>query len=329
MIKLKTSLLFIIGILTIISCSDDEPGEVEVCETNRYSEITFTDVDSTTVTYASADASTGHTDDLLMDVYTPVGDDLEERPVILWAFGGAFVSGDRSQMAGIARESARRGFVSATIDYRILTSIFPLPDSTDIIDIAVKASSDMKAAVRHFRRDAATSNMFRVDTDNIYVGGLSAGAITALMVGLVDDEDINTPFLQGVIDANGGIDGNTGDSDNRSYSSSVSGVLSLSGGVYDINFLDATDPPIFSVHGDADETVPYGFDFVRVFGFDLVKIHGSKAMFDYAQSIGLRNDLVTIEGGGHVDIYTDAEYSTARSNFYNLGFEFTKEEICQ
>lgn len=68
-------------------------------------------------------------------------------------------------------------YVAASIQYRL----FPLftlgfPDSIKIFNTAVKAVGDMKAAVRHFRDDAATVNQFRAGhAQHFYRGILSRG----------------------------------------------------------------------------------------------------------------------------------------------------------
>lgn len=331
------------AILLLFSCAEDpiadpiemepEPEVIEICDTDRYTSETFVEIDSLEdVMYAMSNMDTDHPEDLFMDIYMPAEgtDTLSQRPVMIWAFGGAFILGDRKQMTEYAIESAKLGYVSATIDYRKLPGFFPIPDSLDMMDIAVKASSDMKAAVRHFVMDANTTNVLKIDPEQIYLGGLSSGAITSIMTGAVDASDINSDFLQDLIDDNGGINGNTGSAENQSYSYDVAGIINLSGGVYQLDFIDADDPAIFSVHGDQDEVVPYVFGKpnIQVFEIDF-KLYGSKSIFDRSQEVGLRNDLVTIDGGGHTDIYTDAIYAQSREDFFALGFQFLKDEICK
>jgi len=325
----------------MFSCAEDpvvdpvdmEPDpEVEtICDTERYTSTTFEELDSMTVMYAEKNLQTAHPNDLFMDIYMPAAgtDTLTKRPVMIWAFGGAFIAGDREQTHFLARESAKLGYVSASIDYRILATIFPLPDSTIMMNTAVKAAADMKAAIRHFKMSADLGNDMNIDPDQIYIGGLSAGAITALMAGAVDDSDIDNDFLRGLVDNNGGIGGNTGSAENQSYDYTVKGIVNLSGAVYKLDFLDDTDPPIFSVHGDADEVVPYTMGMPNVVIPIDFNLFGSKAMFDRCQEIGLMNDLVTIDGGGHTDIYTDAQYAQTREDFFALGYQFLKDQICK
>lgn len=320
-------------LLSFVSCSDDHNLHVNdqelACNSARFTEQVFTDIDSSTVVFAEQNFMTEHPSDLKMDIYFPKNDLIERRPVIIWAFGGAFIQGERSDMHILARDAAKRGFVSASIDYRLLQTVFPPPDTTTIMHTVVKAASDMKAAVRYMRKDAQTDNVYGIDPSNIYVGGISAGAITSLLVGLGDDGDFSSPFLKEIVDAHGGIEGNSGLTISEGYSSNVKGVLNLSGAVYDDEFIDASDPPVFSVHGDQDEVVPYAYDYVSVLGFQIIKLFGSKAMLDRSEEVGHMHELITIQGGGHTDIYVEPQYEMIRDEFIAKGFSFLKDNICQ
>lgn len=327
----------------MFSCAEDpvvqivdpepEPEVIEICDTERYTSNLFEELDSIMeVMYAEKNLPTAHPNDLFMDIYMPAAgtDTLTKRPVMIWAFGGAFIGGSRDQTHFLARQSAKLGYVSASIDYRILASIFPLPDSTIMMNTAVKAAADMKAAIRHFKMSADLGNEMNIDPDNIYIGGLSSGAITALLAGGVDESDIDDDdFLSGLIANNGGIGGNTGSEENQSYDYAVKGIVNLSGAVYKLDFLDATDPPIFSVHGDADEVVPFTMGMPNVVIPIDFNLFGSKAIFDKCEEIGLRNELVTIDGGGHTDIYINDNYAQTRADFFAVGFQFLKDEICK
>ena len=71
----------------------------------------------------------------------------------------------------------KRGYVTASIQYR-LTSIWNLTDSMHMLQTVMNGISDAKAAIRYFRKDAATNgNVFGIDPNQIYIGGYSAGAI--------------------------------------------------------------------------------------------------------------------------------------------------------
>ncbi len=333
----------------IAGCADEDPmttlvpemeeemmeeEEVEICGEERYNLELFEESMVTTEKYGENLNFDGtETQELFMDIYEPIGDTLgEKRPVVIWAFGGSFVAGQREDMEPFARDLCKRGFVSASIDYRLLNFFATgIPDSLQAFDIAVKAMSDMKAAVRHLREDADTDNQFRIDPDNIYVGGLSAGAIVALTTALVQEDDIVQDHVREIIDLNGGIEGNSGDEDNLSYSSEVQGAISLSGAVYSLDWLDENDPPVVAIHGDNDQTVAYDYGFANIFGFDIIPLYGMGSVSEHAMSIGHDTELLTVPGGGHTDIYgSTGDFVSYNDEFFDVIVkEYLIREICQ
>ena len=58
---------------------------------------------------------------LVMDVYRPTGDTFTNRPVIIFAHPGGFFSGSKNvdDMMVFCDYFARKGYVTATIDYRL------------------------------------------------------------------------------------------------------------------------------------------------------------------------------------------------------------------
>ena len=137
----------------------------------RYHDLVFSaeDVEVTgAVVFASADPATGLDRDLALDLYEPPADPGGPRPVVIWVHGGGFASGNRSEMRPFALDSARRGYVAATIDYRA--------EGETLAGLMV-ALGDARRAVRWFRANAAE---LEVDPERIVMGGYSAGAVTAL-----------------------------------------------------------------------------------------------------------------------------------------------------
>jgi predicted esterase len=293
---------------------------------NIFSEASITKVPDVVFGRASVKNYTTNADrpaqDLKMDIYYPSGDAAVNRPLIILAFGGGFIAGNRGEMEPAARVYARKGFVVASIDYRIVTDAadqallapFPFSFATAdqkraiVRDVIVKASADMRAAIRYNRYLAATTNPYKIDPNKIFVAGASAGAITALHTAYVDNvtED---PNLTAAFAANGGIEGNTDlPAPNAllgSYTSTnLAGVVNIAGALLDPNVVDANDPPLYSAHGDMDNIVPYNsasFSVV-VNGFTVtipITFYGSNAIKTRADAVGLRNTLKTITGGGH------------------------------
>jgi para-nitrobenzyl esterase len=234
-------------------------------------------------------------------IYTLAGDTVTNRPLIVLAHGGAFLFGSKNDMKSQCELMASLGYVCAAIDYRLYPILLGLPDSAKVVEIAFNAISDMRAAVRHFKADADRANTFRINPDNITVGGLSAGAIMALHVGILDENDPLTPEFETFLAARGGIEGNVGDSINQSYDSKVSAILNMSGALFSLDWLSEGDPLIMGMHGDADNTVPYGT--AREGAFNRVTVSGSSDIHDKAVSLGLSSYFMGVPGGGHTDIY--------------------------
>jgi acetyl esterase/lipase len=140
---------------------------------NRYLEPIFTQVDETSqVLFSSqvpqprpgggfyewltgyplnADESDLQNVDLYMDIFEPSGDTLDQRPLIILCFGGGFLSGskDHWSIRLLAQELAKRGFVTATMDYRLGMNIF---DRFLAMRAVYRGVQDGRSAVRFFRR---------------------------------------------------------------------------------------------------------------------------------------------------------------------------------
>lgn len=284
------------------------------CDGNRYLNDVFTTTKKTTVNYAPTIGHLNNAFTLAMDVYEPEGDNLGARPAVVLAHGGSFVLGDKGQMQTWCELLARKGYVAVSIQYR-LYPFFQLgfPDSLAIFDTAVKAFGDMRAAVRYLREDAATANLFHIDANNIFIGGYSAGAVTALHCAFLDENDAIPPFLQTLIDNNGGLEGISGTASNKTYDSSSKAVVNMSGGLYRKEWIDAEELPLTSIHGTNDETVNYVYGLAAGIAY----LEGSSLLHERAESIDLWNFLETVPGGGHTNIYSgSAQYEPYIDTFW-------------
>ena len=308
-------------------------AQVAGCDGQRYITEAFTSFTKTTVKYGENYRVNGDLQELMMDVYTPDGDDIDKRPVIIWAFPGTFITGQRSDMDSLCQQFVKRGYVAATIDYRLLPtpSILNIPDSLDVLDEIVRAMGDMKAAVRYFRQDAATTNTFEIDPNYIFIAGGSAGAITALHAAYLDDNDVLPDYFQTIIDANGGLEGSSGSAENMTYSSKVQGVINLSGALHKLDWIGEGEAPIASYHGSADEVVPYGYDFIKVnfsgLDFKFVTVYGSMKIHEQANALGINNYLLEAPEAGHQSAYTPA-FSSYYTEFVSNGVLFLQNILC-
>lgn len=308
-------ILYTVFLLLGLAASASQPVRAQraaaACDGRRYAADVFTNVTKTTgivygqntvVDYGANPATTTPVT-LALDFYEPTGDGALQRPLILFAFGGAFINGQRTDMDDLCQAFALKGYATATIDYRKVPpnsqfAVFTTPAL--LADQIVRASSDMKAAVRFFRADAATNNTYRIDPTKIIVAGYSAGAITALQTAYIDSETEDPTFTT-AYQNNGGLEGNTDlPAPNGllpGYNArNLAGTFNLAGAVATLGVLSAGNPPLFSVHGDNDAVVPYGYG--PVYGSSYY-LYGSGAMLPQATSAGIANQLLTLAGGDH------------------------------
>ena len=70
--------------------------------------------------------------------------------------------------------------------------------------------------------------------------------------------------------------------------------------------MEVGDAPVVSVHGTADETVPFGTGFVQLLGLPVSQVDGSWPVHLQAESLGLDHAITLLEGEGHVPHMSDA-----------------------
>jgi para-nitrobenzyl esterase len=301
------------------------------CDGIRYIQEPFSEVSVSTVVFGENFDASGQLQTLQMDIYQPIGDTVAQRPVILWAFGGGFVGGSKEDMEETCREFARRGFVTAAFDYRLYPLFQGIPDSLGTMDMIVKAMHDMKAAVRFLRQDAATDNLYRIDPERVLVGGVSAGAITALHAAYLDEDDDIPTYFMDIIEDNGGLEGNSGDATNLTYDSDIQFVISLSGALYKKEWIDAAEAPLLSIHGTADEIVPYAHGFLSIeFGvvFNFNSVDGSGALHPVMDDLEMNNLHIAVPGGMHESTYTDPANEPYLNDFAISGGLMMYEYLC-
>ncbi|MFD2719500.1 alpha/beta hydrolase fold domain-containing protein [Hymenobacter monticola] len=297
---MKASLLWVL--LLVLGTWQRAAAQAPLDTTNgRFFQPVFPNVTVTpNVVYGSAVNYLGGTQTLLMDIYQPTGDASPERPVIIFAHGGGFVAGSRTDayMVKVCTQFAKLGYVTASIEYRLGFPItgFPPParDTVGVAQAAIRGMQDLRAAVRFFRADAAGANLYRASASRIAVGGSSAGAFAALEVGYLDKAS-EVPAYVGLA-ALGGIEGTSG---NPGYNSFPLAVLNLSGATEQPGVIEPGNAPLYSAHGTSDATVPYLQG--RVGSLLPPKyVYGSGRLNPYATSIGVPNQLRRFSKAGHV-----------------------------
>jgi acetyl esterase/lipase len=211
------------------ACSDD--SDPVALDGDEFLDEVFHFTVENNIQFGSAVAASGQTQPLLLDLFLP-RTNAGSRPAILWLHGGGFTEGHKGEMTEYARRFAQRGYVAAAIDYRLRPeALFDYTDPDDPIGEAAKldAQHDALAAVRWLR---ANADRLGIDTDNIIIGGYSAGATAALRAALRPNDP--------------GTSGNPG------FSSSVAAVVSVAGFP---DGLGTSSIPVLALHGEQDTKV--------------------------------------------------------------------------
>lgn len=285
----------------------------------RYQTELFSSVTVTTINYSDVYSDNSHE----MDIYMPDGDTEINRPLILFMHGGSFYGGDKSDSYCVefCTAFAKKGYIVASPNYRLVSLINIasfLTNQDEQYEAVLKATVDIKAAIRYFRKDFANGDTYGIDPNTIFVGGSSAGAITAIHLAYIDNvSDLpTTPFdIQAVVNNLGGLEGDAG---NLGYSSEVNGIISFAGGIGDISWIDSNDEPLVSCQGDADQTVSYncapGLGQATV-----LELCGSGEMHPKANLVGLANDKLVFPGADH------SWCSSANSSNFIQALDFTTD----
>lgn len=221
----------------------------------RYLNPVFDEVQLTSdVPFGQAVNDRGQLQTLRLDLYQPVGDTLQQRPVVVWAHGGSMTGGSKSET--IARDFsnafAKRGWVVASVDYRVMSKFLPPQCNfhdfcnalNPLLPIRIKeAQHDVQAAVRWLR---ANAQGLRIHPEQIMAGGFSAG--TALVLGANFESDPSGSALTSNVNTN---------TSNPGFPSNIAATMSHSGGTLDYTSIGPGDPPIivYSSLQDTDLTI--------------------------------------------------------------------------
>jgi len=217
--------------------------------------------------------------DLNLDIYYPKTDVFKNRPLVMLIHGGAFYIGSKESAAeqALASSLAKRGYVVASIDYRLA-----------------------HAALRYLSHNAKGLG---IDPNQVYVGGTSAGAVASLNVAFLDNDERPKRILEAEKD---GLVTKIEASGNKyTESFEVKAVANMWGAVADLAIIDKEEKiSVLSIHGTADGIVPYEYDHpfqnsLMVNRLLMDKMYGSKPIHDRLQILGHRNRLVSLEGLGH------------------------------
>ncbi len=234
---------------------------------NRYVDSLF-EVEKNTYTFGQNTTYDGTNQTLSLDLYTPKNDAESKRPCIIFCFGGSFVTGIRTspELVQLAEFFTKKGYVCASIDYR-LDNFLNLIAAESTTKAVWRAVQDAKAAIRYLR---SKQTEYKIDEKQIFIGGTSAGAITAMTAGYSQFNDFPAS-LQSVINSVGGFEGT---SNNLTVSSEVKGLFGFSGAIFDTTHIRTKDLPVYLNHAVNDLIVPFRLG-KPLSGASQVDVHGS------------------------------------------------------
>lgn len=282
-------------------------GQAQTCADGRYLTKIFDEVTIDTVLFGEGPNIEGGNQQLYMDVYQPVGDTVTNRPVLVFAFGGGFLQGDRweKHVTKTCKRFAKAGYVAVAIDYRYgIDFIGGLSNpSKEAMRVFFRPMQDMRAAVQYMKYSVdSLGNMYGVDPDMIFVGGASSGGITALNMAYVNTAaELQTLADTSAITALGGFNSTSANGPHAAYDWQIQGVVSIAGALPDKSWINTGEPPVILAHGDADDVVPYEDENTLngVLLLASVQLEGSYLVDEEATSKGVCSYLYTMPGEDH------------------------------
>ena len=241
--------------------------------------------------------------DLTMDIYTPRGDSLTKRPLVVLIHGGAFFFGDKHEPEMIAQctHLASLGYVAVSINYRMGFEL----TKASIQRCGVKAIQDAHAAMRFLTHFA---EKYGIDVNEMYVGGSSAGSITAMSMVYMTDESRPKSSLKKHFMGKYGSLFESGNGYRDKFR--VKGLINMWGALYEIDDVVANPLPILSFHGTADKVVPCykGYPFAQLNGkkgkgklsglyFD--EMYGSHEIHEVLKNRHVHQEFYPLDSLGH------------------------------
>jgi len=233
----------------------------------------------------------------LLDIYLPP-DAKGKLPLVIFIHGGGWLSNDKYADMGYMKKTVAEivssGFALASIDYRFSTqAVFPAQ------------MLDCNRAVSYLYDNA---DKYGIDKNNFAVMGFSAGGHLASMVGLSQNNSINTFFMPGttklfsfkaVVDFYGPAELILfpGNNDEKSPESLLIGAAplkrpDLAKAASPVTYVDKNYPPFLIIHGEKDALV------------DPKQSQLLKAWLDLS---GVQNELVIVKDAPHFGAMFDTD----------------------
>ncbi len=290
--------ILILGLLSIISNAQNCTSErylSNVFQSSVSQDVVFGNSPALTAVYVAENVTVNQ--DMTMDIFFPVGDALPKRPAVMLAYGGGYFFGTKEDedVWATCDSLAKKGYVTASINYRMNMNV---ASSASAVRAIYRAAQDYSSAIRYLKEYADT---YRIDTNYIFVGGVSAGGFSAMHAVFLDEnERPGATFQSGIAGMNPNLGCLSCAGNNYTHSNNVRGLINLWGALMDTAYIQQDELiPMTLFHGTDDLIVPneYGFPFTAL--FLMPEVFGSSHIATHVNSLGGNVELNLFEGVGH------------------------------
>jgi dienelactone hydrolase len=319
--QLNTLLLLLITMLGTIGLS---------AQTGRYRTNVFTSwTVQKDVVYAnniSVLTGTPAAQNLVMDVYTPAGDNAKNRAAVVYFHTGSFlppiinggITGARSDSSVVefARRLTRLGYVVFVPTYRLgwnPAATGPGGQNTrtgTLLNAAYRGVQDARSCVRFLRKTvAADNNPYGIDPNRLVLWGQGTGGYISMGAAYLDrfkeeiqiPKFIDTDKLTAYVDTNLSSNplGTTAKplnlANNPSYSSDFQLAVNMGGALGDASWLEgkAGEPAVIGFHVLSDPFAPFadGAVIVPTTREFVVNVSGTRSILQRANTLNLNAKL--------------------------------------
>jgi len=269
-------------------------GGILHAQADRYKHLVYDSVTRHEINYSDLFSDAEHK----ADVYEPFGDTAALRPLIIYVHGGSFVSGDKrsTDCVDFCTRFAKLGYVAVSVNYRLAGFLQFLQSKDYQMQTVMRVMADIKSAARYFVVDANGNRRYRIDTNLIFGGGYSAGAVAVLHTAYIDSLSEFTPAEQSLLaNSVGTLDGDAG---HKGVQFRFRALYSYAGALHRSSWINAGEEPVWLSHSRDDGTVSYscapGLGLPNV-----LELCGTGRLITRLNAVQVQSDSMMLDGQGH------------------------------
>lgn len=218
---------------------------------------------------------------LYVALVRPIDDlQIKKRPLIIGIHGSGFVDSCFLKPCYLKYSEkvltpyfTPHGYITASVKYRLASPLefasLKVKDEK-VRRLSYQATQDLRDAIKFLFDNA---DKFGIDTENVFLVGTSAGAISSLHAAFLDNDEAPKDLQEKY--------------GRLAEREKIRGVISLSGAINNLDYLDADENiPLLLIHGNNDGVVPIAQGtYLRL--KHLTPVYGGKAVFDKAKNLGI------------------------------------------